>query len=75
LKEKQVAFSFTSNLLANPDNADTFAALFKTLYMALDERQISYLQGTLQLVVDASAASEFQQRLSELGLSGTSKDI
>jgi hypothetical protein len=45
LKEKQVAFSFTSNLLANPDNADTFAALFKTLYMALDERQISYLQG------------------------------
>jgi hypothetical protein len=36
---------------------------------------MSYLQGTLQLVVDASAASEFQQRLSELGLSGTSKDI
>src|SRR5207245_10194232 len=58
VKEKQVAFSFTSNLLASPDNADTFAALFKTLYMALDERQISYLLGTLQLVVDASVASE-----------------
>ncbi|MGC4939309.1 DUF499 domain-containing protein [Kribbella sp. DT2] len=74
-KEKQVAFSFTSNLLASPDNADTFAALFKTLYMALDERQISYLLGTLQLVVDASVASELQQRLSELGLTGTVKDI
>ncbi|HEY3691559.1 MAG TPA: hypothetical protein VGL46_14900 [Pseudonocardiaceae bacterium] len=38
-REKQAAFSFTSNLLANPENADAFAALFKTLYMALDERQ------------------------------------
>jgi hypothetical protein len=74
-KEKQASFSFTSNLLTSPDNADTFAALFKTLYMALDERQISYLQGTLKLVVDASVASELQQRLSELGLTGTIKDI
>ncbi|MGW6197288.1 DUF499 domain-containing protein [Kribbella sp. NPDC055110] len=75
VKEQQAAFSFTSNLLANPNNADTFAALFKALYMALDERQISYLQGTLQLVVDASAASEIQQRLSDLGINGTFKDI
>lgn len=74
-KEKQVAFSFTSNLLASAERAETFAALFKTLYIALDERQLSYLQGTLQLVLDASAADAVRQRLNELGLSGTIKDI
>ncbi|MFB6724860.1 DUF499 domain-containing protein [Kribbella sp. NPDC056345] len=75
VKEKQLAFSFTSNLLANPDSADAYAALFKTLYMALDERQISYLLGTFQLVVDASVASDLQQLLSDLGLAATTKDI
>jgi hypothetical protein len=74
-KEKQVAFSFTSNLLANSDKADAFAAMFKTLYMALDERQISYLHGTLQLVVDVSTADAIRRRLNELGISGTIKDI
>ncbi|MFG1818266.1 DUF499 domain-containing protein [Kribbella sp. NPDC049174] len=74
-KDKQAAFSFTSNLLSNPDNADTFAALFKTLYMALDERQVSYLQGTIQLVVDATVAREVEERLNEIGINGTFKDI
>ncbi|MER6846988.1 hypothetical protein AB0A81_18635 [Streptomyces flaveolus] len=43
--------------------------------MTLDERQISYLQGTLQLVMQADAAEEIQQRLEELGINGTFKEI
>jgi hypothetical protein len=75
VKDRQVAFSFTKNLLANADSADGFAALFRAFYMALDERQISYLQGTLQLVIQADEAERIQQRLEELGISGTFKEI
>lgn len=75
VKERQVAFSFTKNLLANADSADGFAALFRAFYMTLDERQISYLQGTLQLVMQADAAEEIQQHLEELGINGTFKEI
>ncbi|KQT92056.1 AAA family ATPase [Marmoricola sp. Leaf446] len=73
--EKQVAFSFTSNLLASADGADGFAALFRSFYMALDERQISYLQGALQLVVEAEAAESIQEKLNDLGITGTIKDL
>ena len=69
------AFSFTSNLLANSESADRFAALLRALYMALDERQISYLQGTIQLVLQSEAAEQVQQRLEELGITATFKDI
>lgn len=74
-KDKQVAFSFTSNLLTNAESADGFAALFRALYMALDERQISYLQGTLQLVLQSDTAEQIQQRLAELGITATIKAI
>lgn len=43
--------------------------------MALDERQISYLQGTLQLVIQGDEAEQIQQRLEELGITGTFKEI
>lgn len=74
-KDQQVAFSFTSNLLASSDSADGFAALFRAFYMTLDERQISYLQGTIQVVLNAEAAGQLQQRLNELGITATFKDI
>lgn len=74
-KDRQVAFSFTSNLLASSDNADGLAALFRAFYMALDERQISYLQGTIQLVLQGEAAEQIQQRLEELGIRATFKEI
>lgn len=74
-KDKQAAFSFTSNLLASADSADGFAALFRAFYMALDERQISYLQGTIQVVLNADAAEQIQQRLQELGIAATFKEI
>ncbi|MFC5822134.1 DUF499 domain-containing protein [Nonomuraea harbinensis] len=74
-KDQQVAFSFTSNLLASGDAADKFAALFRAFYMSLDERQISYLQGTIQMVLQAEAAGQLRQRLEELGITATFKDI
>lgn len=73
--EKRMAFSFTSNLLAGADAADGFAALFRAFYMALDERQLSYLQGTINLVADNSTVAELQQVLTGLGISATVKDI
>lgn len=73
--EKQLAFSFTSNLLNQDDAADGFAALFRSLYLACDERQVSYLQGTLQLVVDGEAASDIADKAQELGITITVRDI
>jgi hypothetical protein len=75
VKDKQVAFSFTSNLLASADSADGFAALFRDFYMALDERQISYLQGTIQLVLRAEVAEQMQERLNRLGINVMSKEL
>lgn len=75
VKDLQVAFSFTSNLLASADRADQFAVLFRALYMALDERQISYLQGTVQLVLQADAASQIQQQLLEMDIRASTKDL
>lgn len=74
-KDRQAAFSFTSNLLASADSADGLAALFRAFYVALDERQISYLQGTVQVVLNAEAAEQIQQRLEDLGITATFKEI
>ena len=73
--EKAVAFSFTSSLLAGSDNADGFAALFRALYVALDDRKVSYLQGTLNVVVDSAVAEEVAALLSDLGLTASVRDI
>lgn len=73
--EQQAAFSFTTNLLASSQGADGFAALFRALYMALDERQISYLQGTIQVVMQAEAAENVRQRLNELGIAASFKEL
>ncbi|MGW0957065.1 hypothetical protein ACWDAO_12355 [Streptomyces sp. NPDC001212] len=43
--------------------------------MALDERQISYLQGAIQLVTQAKAAEQIQQPLEELDITATFKEI
>jgi hypothetical protein len=74
-KEQQVAFSFTKNLLGDGAGADDLAALFKAVYQALDERSISYGQGTLQLVVNGDVADELAEKLQALGISATIKPI
>ncbi|MCT7363983.1 hypothetical protein A7G45_31350 [Mycolicibacterium llatzerense] len=73
--EKSVAFSFTSSMLSAGDTADGFATLFRSLYVALDERKISYMQGTLNIVVDAEVAGDLAPLLSDLGLTATVRDI
>ncbi|MFE4693887.1 hypothetical protein ACFRH6_28045 [Streptomyces sp. NPDC056749] len=75
IKGRQVTVSFTKNLLANADSADGFAALFRAFYMTLDEEQISYLQGTVQLVMQADAAERVRQHLEELGTNRMFQDI
>lgn len=74
-QEKQLAFSFTSNLLNQEDVADGFATLFRSLYLACDEQQVSYLQGTLQLVVDGDVAADIAAKLSDLGLTANVRDL
>lgn len=74
-RDRQLSFSFTSNLLASADNADGFAALFRAFYVALDERQFSYLQGTIQLVTRGEAAEGIQEQLKLLGINVTSKEL
>jgi Protein of unknown function (DUF499) len=74
-RERQVAFSFTSNLLDSSENADRLAALFRAFYIALDERQINYMQGTIQLIMQAKAAGQIQQELNEMGIGATFREI
>jgi hypothetical protein len=47
-EEKRVAFTVTRNMLVNPEDADQLAAVFRRLYIALDERNVNYLQANLQ---------------------------
>jgi hypothetical protein len=74
-KEQQVSFSFTKNLLGDVESADDLADQFKTVYQALDERQVSYGQGTLQLVVSAEVAINMAERLAALGITATVKPM
>ena len=75
-RERQLSFSFNASLLPGAEEtADGFTALFRTLYLALDERQMSYLQGTLQLLLRDETAQQIQVQLSELGINATVKDL
>ncbi len=72
--EKRVVVSFTRNLLNQDEAADQFAALFRHLYLAADERQISYIQGTLQLVLDAKTVPDIERIATDLGLNPSVRD-
>lgn len=73
--ERQINFSFTQNLLANQSSADDLANAFKTLYTALDERNISYLQGTLQMVGAATTVDALKALLDQVGIQANVKDM
>ncbi|WP_181699039.1 DUF499 domain-containing protein [Nocardia sp. GTS18] len=74
-REQQLKFSFTRNLLNQDEAADKFVALFRSLYIACDERQASYLSGTVHLVVSGTAAASIEAAASELGLNVTIQDV
>jgi hypothetical protein len=44
------------------------------LFMALDDRSISYLRSTVQIVVDSTTGEELRQRLADLGVQTTIRD-
>ncbi|MDA0160654.1 DUF499 domain-containing protein [Solirubrobacter ginsenosidimutans] len=69
--EQRLSFSFTQNLLGDDLSSDHLASVFRVLYQALDERQVSYGQATLQLVLSAEVATKVTQELEALGVSAT----
>lgn len=74
--ERQISFSVTQNLLSSSQSAaDDLANLFKALYTALDERDVSYVQTTIQLVGTAAMADELKHRLDDMGVRSTTKDM
>lgn len=73
--EQRFAFTLTPNLLASPTEADRLADLFRALYVALDERNISYLRGTVHIMADPATGEELRQRLDDLGPQATVKDL
>lgn len=72
--EKFVTFPLVGNLFQQPHKSEDMAQVFRTLYSMLDEGAVSYLQGTLQLVVDASAADKLAEQMRALGLDVTVRD-
>lgn len=73
--ERQLNFSLTRNLLADQSSADDVANAFKTLYTALDERNISYLQTTLQIVGDTTTVDALKRLLDQIGIQSNVKDM
>lgn len=75
VSERQLHFSFNQNLLGNSDASDTFARLFKALYLAMDEQEVSFLQGTLKVVGSATSVDSVTAILNEAGITFTAKDM
>lgn len=50
------------------------AAVFRTLYAILDERKATYVQGTVQLVLDSSSAERLADQLKAMRLNVTIRD-
>ena len=73
--ETQLALSLTKNLLNNDADADNLVALLRSMYVAIDERQVSYIQATLNLVVSAEAAPALIEKAAELGINVTQRDV
>ncbi len=73
--EQQLSFTLMRNLLANPEDADRLADLFRILYATLDERNASYLQGTMSMILDPVSADLLREKLAELGVQSTIKDM
>lgn len=66
-----MAFSFTKSLLNDEVASDHLAAVFRVLYQALDERDVSYAAATFQLVVAANVAEKVSAELEALGIART----
>ncbi|MGX1909292.1 DUF499 domain-containing protein [Streptomyces phaeochromogenes] len=74
-QEKQLAFSVIQSMLNNTGNADALSQLFRELYQLVDNDDVSFLQGNIQIVVKAHAADALADRVRELGSSVHVRDL
>jgi hypothetical protein len=74
-RERHLSLSPTRNLLSNDDDADNLVALLRSIYVAIDERHVSYLQATMNLLVSEETAQTLIDKASELGISITQREV
>lgn len=74
-KEKQLGFSITQSMLNNTGNADALSQLFRELYQLVDGNDVSFLQGQIQVVVNAHAVDKLTERVQQLGSSVIVRDL
>jgi hypothetical protein len=67
--------SLTKNLLNNDEDADNLVALLRGMYVAIDERQVSYIQATMNIVISDEAAQALVDKASELGIPVTQREV
>lgn len=72
--EKFLTFPLVGSLLESDEKSEALASLFLALYQALDEEKVTYAAGTLQFVLDASAAEKIAEQARNLGLNVTIRD-
>jgi hypothetical protein len=74
-RERQLSLSLTKNLLNNDNDADALVALLRSMYVAIDERQVSYIQATMTLIVSDGAAQAMIEKASESGIPITQREV
>ena len=74
-RERQLSLSLTKNLLNNDEDADNLIALLRGMYVAIDERQVSYIQATMNIVISDEAAQALVDKASELGIPVTQREV
>ena len=68
-------FRLTRNLLNNDEDADNLVALLRSIYVAIDERHVSYLQATMNLLVSDETAQTLIEKASESGIPITQREV
>ena len=74
-RERHLSLSLTRNLLNNDEDADNLVALLRSIYVAIDERHVSYLQATMNLLVSDETAQTLIEKASESGIPITQREV
>ena len=72
-QEKQVNITFVGDV--NPMNAEALAKVLLDLYTTVDDGDATYLNATIQIVAEGSAADHLVQSAKQAGLNVSSKDL
>lgn len=74
-QEKQVSFSVSQSMLNNTGNTEALSQLFRQLYLMVDNGDVSFLQGNIQMVVNAHTVDGLVENVEELGSSVHTRDM